>query len=145
MPSNAEKYRTQTHSKGGWTDGTICSETGDDIQSMLLGELEQHLKAVDVELSLLSRYGFRSGVDSIDYRTQTHEDPNQTEWIKIHLKNESVIDEIVLVPTIWRDSEDTSITTVATHIRHIYEKLGVQNAPAAINKAYSHGIFSVEQ
>lgn len=34
-----------------------------------------------------------------------------------------------------------SITTVATHIRHIYEKLGVKNGPAAIKKAYSQGIF----
>lgn len=41
------------------------------------------------------------------------------------------------------DKLNISVTTVATHIRHIYEKLGVQNAPAAINKAYNHGIFPV--
>ncbi len=32
-------------------------------------------------------------------------------------------------------------TTVATHFRHIYEKLDVQNAPAAIDKAYRLGLF----
>ena len=32
--------------------------------------------------------------------------------------------------------------TVATHIRHIYDKLQVENAPAAIHKAYRLGIFS---
>jgi DNA-binding NarL/FixJ family response regulator len=37
-----------------------------------------------------------------------------------------------------------SITTVADHVRHIYEKLEVQNAPAAIHKAHHLGIFSSE-
>ncbi|MCM2369790.1 response regulator [Aporhodopirellula aestuarii] len=36
---------------------------------------------------------------------------------------------------------DISITTVATYIRRIYEKLDVQNAPAAIAKAYRAGIL----
>ena len=34
-----------------------------------------------------------------------------------------------------------SIATVATYIRRIYEKLDVQNAPAAIGKAYRAGIL----
>jgi DNA-binding NarL/FixJ family response regulator len=34
-----------------------------------------------------------------------------------------------------------STATVATHVRHIYEKLGVQNAPAAISKAFQSGIL----
>ena len=34
-----------------------------------------------------------------------------------------------------------SIPTVATHVRHIYEKLDVQNAPAAITKAFRAGIL----
>jgi DNA-binding NarL/FixJ family response regulator len=37
-----------------------------------------------------------------------------------------------------------SVTTVATHIRHIYEKLNVQNAPAAIAKAFRTGIFPAD-
>jgi DNA-binding NarL/FixJ family response regulator len=32
--------------------------------------------------------------------------------------------------------------TVATHIEHIYQKLDVQNAPAAVAKAYKTGLFS---
>ncbi|MDF7799953.1 response regulator transcription factor [Pontiellaceae bacterium B1224] len=35
-----------------------------------------------------------------------------------------------------------SRNTVATHIRHIYQKLEVPNAPAAINKAHNLGLFS---
>ncbi len=39
------------------------------------------------------------------------------------------------------DQLDISITTVASHVKHIYEKLHVQNAPAAVAKAFSIGIF----
>ncbi len=34
-----------------------------------------------------------------------------------------------------------SMPTVATHVRHIYEKLEVQNAPAAISKAFRTGLL----
>lgn len=40
------------------------------------------------------------------------------------------------------DELDISITTVATHVKHIYEKLNVQNAPAAVAKAFRLGLFS---
>lgn len=36
-----------------------------------------------------------------------------------------------------------SITTVITHVSHIYEKLNVKNAPAAIAKAFQIGILPV--
>ena len=39
------------------------------------------------------------------------------------------------------DRLSISSHTVNNHIRHIYEKLQVQNAPAAINEAYKKGIF----
>jgi DNA-binding NarL/FixJ family response regulator len=34
-----------------------------------------------------------------------------------------------------------SNNTVDTHVRHIYEKLNVQNAPAAVSEAYKSGLF----
>ena len=37
-----------------------------------------------------------------------------------------------------------AIRSVAKHIRHIYEKLQVENAPAAITKAYKSGIFPLD-
>ncbi|MDF7826808.1 response regulator transcription factor [Pontiellaceae bacterium B12227] len=37
-----------------------------------------------------------------------------------------------------------SVFTVATHIRHIYEKLEVQNAPAAIHQAHRLGLFRTD-
>jgi DNA-binding NarL/FixJ family response regulator len=35
-----------------------------------------------------------------------------------------------------------SFATVDSHIRHIYEKLDVQNAPSAVRKAFNLGLFS---
>ena len=35
-----------------------------------------------------------------------------------------------------------SFATVDTHIRHIYEKLNVKNAPSAVRKAFQLGLFS---
>jgi DNA-binding NarL/FixJ family response regulator len=43
------------------------------------------------------------------------------------------------------DRLGVSIPTVATHVRHIYEKFHVQNAAAAITKAYRSGILSPDE
>lgn len=43
------------------------------------------------------------------------------------------------------DRLGVSVPTVATHVRHIYEKLHVQNAAAAITKAYRSGILSPDE
>lgn len=40
------------------------------------------------------------------------------------------------------DKLEISTATVATHVAHIYKKLQVQNAPAAVAKAFRTGIFS---
>ena len=37
-----------------------------------------------------------------------------------------------------------SYTTVDSHVVHIYEKLGVRNAPAAVNKAHRIGLFPIK-
>jgi DNA-binding NarL/FixJ family response regulator len=42
------------------------------------------------------------------------------------------------------DQLGISLNTVGSHLRHIYEKLEVQNAPAAIHKAHRFGLFSPE-
>lgn len=43
------------------------------------------------------------------------------------------------------DKLDITYGTVATHVRNIYEKLNVINAPAAITKAYKSGIFGSDK
>lgn len=41
------------------------------------------------------------------------------------------------------DQLSISTTTVVTHVTHIYEKLGAQNAPAAIAKAFRLGLLKM--
>ena len=40
------------------------------------------------------------------------------------------------------DQLKISVSTVVDHVRNIYDKLGVKNAPSAIHKAHKLGIFS---
>jgi DNA-binding NarL/FixJ family response regulator len=40
------------------------------------------------------------------------------------------------------DRLDISVSTVIDHVRHIYERLSVQNAPSAVHKAHRLGLFS---
>ena len=68
-------------------------------------DLEQRLNDIDAELETLAGYSLRGGVGSVGYRSQAHEDYKAKEWIQIDLGVEEVIDEIVLVPTIWRDTK----------------------------------------
>lgn len=43
------------------------------------------------------------------------------------------------------DQLGISYTTVDTHVTHIYDKLGVRNAPSAINKAHRLGLFPLDE
>ena len=49
-----------------------------------------------------------------------------------------------LVKKMIADRLEISVTTVAYHVKHIYEKLNVMNAPAAIDRAHRLGLFSDE-
>jgi signal transduction histidine kinase len=68
-------------------------------------ELEQRLEAIDNELNQLARFNPRSGTGSIGYRSPYHPDADQTEWVQVQLEQPTPIDQIVLVPAIWRDTE----------------------------------------
>tara|TARA_B110000483_G_scaffold237035_1_gene311145 strand:- start:245 stop:907 length:663 start_codon:yes stop_codon:yes gene_type:complete len=47
-----------------------------------------------------------------------------------------------LVKKVIAEKLEISVTTVAYHVKHIYEKLDVMNAPAAINRAHRMGLLS---
>lgn len=70
-----------------------------------ISELEQRLEAIDAELEQLASYSLRNGVGPVGYRSLPQTDPNQTEWIQIELGENTTFDQIVLVPTIWRDTQ----------------------------------------
>lgn len=72
--------------------------------------LEQRLADIDRELGQLARPSMRSGRGSISWRSfPSHRDAHHTEWFQIELGEPRTIDMVVLVPAIWRDSQDGPI------------------------------------
>jgi signal transduction histidine kinase len=74
------------------------------VETVSTAALERRLAEIDLELGSLARLSMRSGVGAIGFRSQVHQDSENTEWIKISLEEESMFDRIVIVPTIWRDA-----------------------------------------
>lgn len=75
------------------------------LKELKLSQLEQHLLDIDTELNQLAKTSLRSGVGSIGYRSRNYDSPHTAIWVEIELDHEVLIDEVVLVPTLWRDSE----------------------------------------
>ena len=75
------------------------------LEGSSLKTLEQRLAAVDRELDQLASYSLRSGVGAVGFRSNSHDSPEGPEWIQIDLGSDVSIDQIVLIPTIWRDSK----------------------------------------
>ncbi len=75
------------------------------MKSLSLPQLEQRLADIDSELKGLARFTPRSGVGSLGYRSNTSAKPDTRESIRIELGEETTIDEVVLVPALFRDSE----------------------------------------
>jgi len=75
------------------------------VEPVSQGQLEQRLKAIDSQLQTLASFSMRTGVGGVGYRSAAHQGPNEPEWIQIDLGKKTAIDEIVLVPTIWRGKQ----------------------------------------
>jgi signal transduction histidine kinase len=75
------------------------------LNDLSLSQLEKRLVEIDAELEQLAAYSFRSGRGSVGYQSFSHEQPDATEWVRIELDRERPVDQIVLVPTIRRDSK----------------------------------------
>jgi signal transduction histidine kinase len=92
--------------------GTGTLQAADDlvdaesrVRTLSQTDLEQRLAAVDHELNQLASLSLLSGVGSVGYRSQAHSSPKAPESIQIDLGDEVVIDQIVLVPALWRDTK----------------------------------------
>ena len=73
------------------------------LETSSTAELEQRVKAIDEALSGLSRISLRSGSGSLGYRSHDHPDSAHEEWVQIELPQDSALDQIVLVPSVWRN------------------------------------------
>jgi signal transduction histidine kinase len=75
------------------------------LDALSQGQLEQRLKVIDSKLDNLASFSLRGGVGSIGFRSITYPTPAQAQWVQINLSRPCEIDQIVLVPTIWRDTK----------------------------------------
>ncbi|MGJ8632660.1 MAG: sensor histidine kinase [Luteolibacter sp.] len=75
-----------------------------DSTGLSLNELKAELQKIDTELGKLARSSFLAGVGAIGYRSGSRDRPDSPEWIKVEWEKEVPIDEIILVPTLWRSS-----------------------------------------
>ena len=74
------------------------------LDQQSISQLEERRDAMEAELEQLARFSLRSGTGAIGYRSLPQTTPNHPEWIEVDLSREHPIDEVVLVPALWRDS-----------------------------------------
>ncbi|MFC5050746.1 histidine kinase [Rubritalea spongiae] len=74
------------------------------LGEMSLSQLEQRVEAIDEELDKLSKCSMRGSMGPLGWRSHSHHDPYQNEWVRVDLGRRVLIDQVALVPTIWRDS-----------------------------------------
>lgn len=83
--------------------GVGSLSAGSGLSNMSVSDLQRRQTEIDKELSRLAHFSLNSGVGPIGYRSSDHDSPDRAEWLEIDLGRESNVDEIVLVPTLWRD------------------------------------------
>lgn len=80
----------------------LATDTRDLNRSTV--ELERRLNAIDSILQDLSDYQIVSGMGPIGYRSDSDKATDTGEWVEVALKEPTMIDQIVLVPALWRGS-----------------------------------------
>jgi signal transduction histidine kinase len=75
------------------------------LETLTSRELEAQITEIDATLDTLAHLTLRSGVGNAGWISQPTKEPKPIEWFEIYLEKPAVIDQIILVPVIWRDSE----------------------------------------
>ncbi|MDA0349481.1 MAG: histidine kinase [Verrucomicrobia bacterium] len=83
----------------------VPPETDAMLKGLTLTGLEQHLAAIDSDLEQLANFSLRTGIGTVGWRSDPSDQGHHTEWIEIELGEKTPIDQIILVPTIWRDTK----------------------------------------
>lgn len=78
--------------------GACCAENQPSIN-----QLKERLREIDAELNTLAHPSMNTSREgTVGHRSQPHTDAAHSEWVQVNLGQKSLIDQIVLVPTIWR-------------------------------------------
>ena len=76
---------------------------GGELDRASITDLQRRLTEIDSELASLAHMSLNSGVGPIGFRSRSHSEAEHLEWARVDLSREAVIDEVVLVPALWRD------------------------------------------
>jgi len=77
-----------------------------EFSQLSVSRLERQLADVESELESLAQFSLRNEVGAIGHRSIWHEKAESPEWIEVDLGDMVSIDQIVLVPALWRDSDE---------------------------------------
>lgn len=88
-----------------FTSNVSDATTQNTWNELSLAQLEHRVTELDAELSNLAPISLRSGVGAVGYRSGPHKQPDHAEWVQIDFGAEFPIDQVVIVPTIGRDSK----------------------------------------
>lgn len=73
------------------------------IQRMSLSKLEERIVEIEEELEPLAHFSLNNGVAAIGYRSMPFTEPHHPEWVQVDLGGVYRVDQVVLVPTVFRD------------------------------------------
>ncbi|MGJ8651166.1 MAG: histidine kinase [Opitutaceae bacterium] len=76
-----------------------------DFSKTKLRDLEHRKLEIQDTLNGLAIPSLNSGVGAVGYRSLSYEDPEHEEWVQVDLLESGKVDAIVLVPTLWRDTQ----------------------------------------
>jgi signal transduction histidine kinase len=68
-------------------------------------ELKLRLSEIDTKLKQLASYSLRGGTGSLGYSSRKYRKSENNESIQIDLDGSFTIDQVILIPTLWRDSK----------------------------------------
>lgn len=94
-----------------WFISTNCFcllVTGDeevDENRLSSAALEERLVEIDAELDQLAALSLRGGAGAVGYRSTPWSETDPDKWIQIDLAHPQPVDEVILVPVIWRDAK----------------------------------------
>lgn len=116
-----------------------------DFSSAKLRDLEERKLEIQDALSGLAIPSLNSGVGAVGYRSGSYVDAEHVEWVQVDLLESGPVDAVVLVPTLWRDTQlgfiadnfpDEFVVIAGTQTdpsgKVIYEHRGAKNASLGI-------------
>ena len=79
-------------------------EATPEVETLSLKEVEEKLESTTLELEGLANPTIRGGVGNVGWSSKRRASQKDLEWVRVLFQKRAKVDEIVLVPSIWRDA-----------------------------------------